>query len=82
MSYHVTHHGGNREDRTSQTGYKILASGVLQIIHVPETGYSKVLFEYGPTGWLSVEGTRILDVTEVHQGSDGKIVNGTYHQEA
>ncbi len=82
MSYKVTHHGGTREDLTSQTGYKVLPSGVLQIINVPESGYSKVLFEYGPRGWLAVEGTRVLDFTEVHQGSDGKIVNGTYHHEA
>lgn len=82
MSFKVVYPGGKREDHTTRTGYKVLPSGALQIVELAEGSLPRVIAEYGPTGWIGVEGTRVIDNTDNHQGLDGKIANHEYRQQS
>ncbi|UYY83091.1 hypothetical protein OIT41_08690 [Arthrobacter sp. YA7-1] len=68
-----------RQDRSGASAYKILDSGVLQIIiqSDDENGSWEIDTEYSPSAWSSVAGTPFDGPTRQMKG-DGKVVNGEY----
>lgn len=59
------------EHETDQYSYKVLSSGVLQLLKLEDKTWT-VLFEFSQTGWRDVQGTRFLGETERLEGFFGK----------
>lgn len=75
MAVYVTHTGavGSEvygEEEGGAHSYKVLDSGVLQIL-VVEDGEWIVKCEYSPSSWERVEGTRFIGETSSLGGSEG-----------
>lgn len=68
-----------KKDRTSGSAYKILSSGVLQLIEFnAEKDRWEVTEELAPQAWYDVSGTRFAGGSEYLKGHDGVIANGEY----
>ena len=72
---------GEDDDKDFEDGpgksyaYKVLGSGVLQVLRLVESRW-QVIFEYAPSGWKRVDGTRFNDSTESLAGPHGEVSKG------
>lgn len=86
MAYRmVPAEGSLDQDKTTTTAYRILDSGVLQILETTRAGASNqdhwiVKVEHAPHTWVSVEGTRYVTTTEDASGTNGRVVKGKYYE--
>jgi hypothetical protein len=73
MIYTSEHVVGVRrdDDENGHWSYKVLASGVLQLLKTGEDKLWSISAEYAPSAWHKVEGTRFIKDTERAHGADG-----------
>lgn len=64
-------HGRYDDDEDGHWSYKVLNSGVLQLLTTDAEMKWFVSAEFGPTVWHKVEGTRFIEDTERAAGADG-----------
>lgn len=66
-----------KSDVTESTAYKVVDSGVIQLIEYNyENSRWEVTEEISPQGWTSVRGTRYVGTTDSLRGSDSSVANG------